>query len=203
MLARLIGAAWVLALMPLAATAQMSSGGASSAITAEPLPPPSPSGEAPPPVAAAPSPALPSEEAVTAPAAPAAPGATASGDRVFCEQAVNVRLADPGVVPQRYRAFIGIWSDAAWSPQLCAALIVASVAADGTASIVYVYGPMGSGGRGAGGVLHGTGVIRDGELRFQNSDGSQFAFHPVYADLAGQLTTPQGQNYQAIFKKTP
>ena len=77
------------------------------------------------------------------------------------------------------------------------------VTPDGTASIVYVYGPMGSGGRGAGGVLHGTGIIRDGELRFQNSDGSQFAFRPLYADLSGQLTTPQGQNYQAIFKKTP
>ena len=50
--------------------------------------------------------------------------------------------------------------------------------------------------------LHGSGVIRDGELRFQNSDGSQFAFRPLYADLAGRLTTPQGQSYEAIFKKT-
>jgi hypothetical protein len=62
---------------------------------------------------------------------------------------------------------------------------------------------MGSGGRAAGGILHGTGIIRDGELRFQNSDGSQFAFRPLYADLDGRLITPQGQNYQAVFKKTP
>jgi len=85
---------------------------------------------------------------------------------------------------------------------LCAALIVESVQPDGTASILYVYGPMGSGTRRPGGVLHGTGVIRDGELRFQNSDGTQFAFRPLYADLDGRLTTPQGQNYQAVFKKT-
>ena len=46
-------------------------------------------------------------------------------------------------------------------------------------------------------------ALRDGELRFQNSDGSQFAFRPFYADLEGRLTTPQGQEYQAIFKKMP
>ena len=57
--------------------------------------------------------------------------------------------------------------------------------------------------RGARGVLHGTGIIRDGELRFQNSDGSQFAFRPLYADLGGRLSTPQGQSYEAVFKKTP
>ena len=54
-----------------------------------------------------------------------------------------------------------------------------------------------------GGVLNGTGIVQDGELRFQNSDGSQFAFRPLYADLDGRLTTPQGQSYQTIFKKTP
>jgi hypothetical protein len=57
--------------------------------------------------------------------------------------------------------------------------------------------------RGARGILHGTGIIRDGELRFQNSDGSQFAFRPLYADLGGRLSTPQGQSYEAVFKKTP
>jgi hypothetical protein len=94
-----------------------------------------------------------------------------------------------------------MWSDAAWTPQLCAALVVEDVAPDGTARIVYAFGPM-SNGQGAGGVLHGTGVIRDGELRFQNSDGSQFAFRPNYSDLDGRLTTPQGQTQQAVFKKT-
>ena len=46
------------------------------------------------------------------------------------------------------------------------------------------------------------GIIRDGELRFQNSDGSQYAFRPLYSDLDGHYTTPQGQGYQAIFKKS-
>ena len=123
--------------------------------------------------------------------------------RVFCEQQVTVRLADPDSVPARYRPFLGIWSDAAWSPQLCAALIVQNVAPDGAATIVYAFGPMGANPRTAGGILNGTGVIRDGELRFQNSDGSQFAFKPLYADLDGKLTTPQGQTYEAVFKHTP
>ncbi len=106
-------------------------------------------------------------------------------------------------MPERYRKFIGIWSDAAWTPSLCAALIVANVTPDGTASILYVFGPLGDNPHAAGGVLRGTGVVRGDELKFQNSDGSQFAFRPLYADLEGHLTTPKGESYQAIFKQTP
>src|SRR5262249_31936853 len=134
---------------------------------------------------------------------PAAPAPAASAaERVFCGQQVAYRLTDRGAIPERYRGFVGIWSDASWTPLLCAALIVENVAADGTATIVYVFGPMGSNARGAGGILHGTGIIRDGELRFQNNDGSQFAFRPLYSDLDGRLTTPKGQTHQTIFKKT-
>jgi hypothetical protein len=123
--------------------------------------------------------------------------------RIFCRQPVTVRLADRDAVPARYRGFLGVWSDATWTPLLCAALIVENVAPDGTATIVYAFGPIGSNARGPGGVLNGTGIVGNGELRFQNSDGSQFAFRPLYADLEGRLTTPQGQTHQAIFKKTP
>ena len=136
-------------------------------------------------------------------AAPAATPGTEPTGRVFCEQPVTVQLADPGAVPERFRPFVGIWSDASWTPQLCAALIVERVTPDGTAAIVYVFGPMSANPRGPRGILHGTGIIRDGELRFQNSDGSQFAFQPLYADLGGRLSTPQGQHYEAVFKKTP
>jgi hypothetical protein len=105
-------------------------------------------------------------------------------------------------VPEPYRPYIGIFSDAAWNPQLCAALIVENIGGDGTATISYVFGPMTAGGKPPGGVLHGTGVVKDGALLFQNADGSQYAFQPYYADLAGRWTTPKGQTYDAIFKKT-
>jgi hypothetical protein len=131
-------------------------------------------------------------------AAPAAPAAS----RVFCGQSVNYRLADPTAAPDTYRAFVGIFSDAAWTPQLCAALIVENVAADGTATIAYAFGPIGSGNAKPGGVLHGTGVVQDGELKFQNADGSQYGFKPFYSDLDGRWTTPKGETYEAIFKKT-
>jgi hypothetical protein len=182
-------------------------GAAPRSIEPEPLPPlPLPSAPAeppaafpmPPPIEAAPPPA-----AAAPPPHPSAPlAAGPASERIFCDQPVTVRLADRAAIPERYRPFVGVWSDAAWTPQLCAALIVEAVQPDGTASIVYVYGPIGSNNRRSGGVLHGTGVIREGELRFQNSDGTQFAFRPLYADLDGQLTTPQGQAYQAVFKKT-
>jgi hypothetical protein len=60
---------------------------------------------------------------------------------------------------------------------------------------------MTSGGKPPGGVLHGTGIVKDGALLFQNSDGGQYAFQPFYADLSGRWTTPQGQTYDAIFKR--
>lgn len=130
------------------------------------------------------------------------PVAEPGSGRVFCEQSVNYRIADPVTVPEAYRRFLGVWSDAAWSADTCAALIVDNIDPDGTASLIYVYGPLGSNTRTPGGVLHGTGVIRDGELRFQNSDGTQFAFRPGIVDLIGQMTTPDGKSFEATFKKT-
>lgn len=150
----------------------------------------------------APAPEMPRAGVAPPAAAPGNESPMSATARVFCEQPVTVRIAERDAVPERYRSFVGIWSDAAWTAQLCAALIVENVTPDGTATILYAFGPMGSGARGPGGVLHGTGIIRDGGLRFQNSDGSQFAFRPLYSDLDGRLTTPQGQSYQAIFKKT-
>jgi hypothetical protein len=132
----------------------------------------------------------------------AAPPVEAGPSRVFCGQTVTYQLADPATAPEAYRQFLGIWSDAAWTPQLCAALIVESVAGDGTATISYAFGPIGSGNQKPGGVLHGTGIVQDGELKFQNNDGSQYGFKLFYADLVGHLTTAKGETYEAIFKKT-
>ena len=134
-------------------------------------------------------------------AQPALPPSEPEAGRVFCEQRVSYQLADSSTVPEAYRRFLGAWSDAAWDANTCSALIVDDVRPDGAASIIYVYGPLGSGARVPGGVLHGTGIIRDDELRFQNSDGTQFSFRPAIADLVGQMTTPKGQTYQAAFKK--
>jgi hypothetical protein len=133
--------------------------------------------------------------------AQASPAQPAPVGRDFCEQTVTAQPADPASVPERYRPFVGIFSDAAWNPQLCAALVVEAITGDGTTTITYVFGPIGAGKKAAGGVLHGTGVIKDGSLLFQNSDGSQYAFQPFYSDLAGRWTTPKGQTYEAIFKR--
>lgn len=131
------------------------------------------------------------------------PAAEPEGSRIFCEQSVSYRIAEAATVPEPYRRFLGAWSDAAWDPNTCAALIVDNVDPNGTASIIYVYGPLGSSARVPGGILHGTGVIRDGELRFQNSDGTQFAFRPGLVDLVGRMITPSGRSYESAFKKTP
>jgi hypothetical protein len=123
--------------------------------------------------------------------------------RVFCGQTVSYQLADPATVPEDARRFVGVWSDAAWDPRTCAALIVENVGPDGTASIMYIVGPQGANSPVQGQVLHGTGVIRDGELRFQNSDGTQFAFRPGLVDMTGHMINPQGESFEATFKETP
>jgi hypothetical protein len=192
MVCRFVAALLILLLSATAVLAQQ--------IEAQPLAPLTPAPETTPPPSAAPPTALPPPDAVApAMSEPMSPPTA----RVFCEQPVTVQLADPDAVAERYRPFIGIWSDASWTPLLCAALVVENVAPDGTATILYVFGPMGANARSPGGVLQGTGIIRDGELRFQNSDGSQFVFRPLYADLDGRLTTPKDQSYEAVFKKTP
>lgn len=208
MMAPLVAAALASLLAPAAVMAQQQTaplplypGAAPPPITAEPLPPP-PSGALEPGGSPSPMAMPPAPPAAASSSAPAT-GAPAAPERVFCGQAVNLNLADPDAVPERYRKFIGIWSDASWTPSLCAALIVANVTPDGTASILYVFGPLSANPHAPGGVLRGAGIIRDGELRFQSSDGSQFAFRPLYADLDGHLTTPKGEAYEATFKQTP
>lgn len=141
---------------------------------------------------------------LAAPAAAQPPPAASvpAGGRVFCGQSVSFTLASPARVPPADRRFLGVWSDAAWGPKACAALVVESISRAGTARIVYVYGPLDASAPGPGGVLRGTGVIRGGALRFQNSDGTQFAFRPEIADLAGHMTTPRGDSFTATFKKS-
>lgn len=157
-------------------------------------PPSSPpiSSQAPPDLGAPPPPAAPAQ-----PEPPPAPAA-----RVFCGQNVTAQAADPRSVPDPYRQLVGIFSDAAWNAQLCAALVVEKVSDDGTATITYAFGPLEAGDKTPGGVLHGTGIVKDGALLFQNSDGSQYAFQPFYSDLAGKWTTPRGQTYEAVFKRS-
>ena len=175
-----------------------------AAMAQVPLSTGAPQSLAPPP--AAPQSAMPPAPGPQQPA-PQSPGSPQAGvapsGRVFCEQNVDVELAAPDTVPERYRRFLGIWSDAAWDAHTCAALIVQDIKADGTASIIYIFGPQGSSSSAPGGVLHGTGVIRGGELRFQNSDGSQFAFQPGIVDMTGHMINPQGESFESKFMQTP
>ena len=155
-----------------------------------------------PPTVAAPLPPSRAAEEQSQPAQPP-PGQEQPPGRTFCDESVAYHLADPASVPEQYRRFVGVWSDAAWDAKTCAALIVEDVKPDGTASIVYIYGPEGSSSTVQRAVLRGTGVIRGDQLRFQNSDGSQYAFRPGLVDMIGHWINPKGESFQATFKSTP
>jgi len=82
-------------------------------------------------------------------------------------------------------------------------LIGDNVDPDGTASIIYVYGPLGSGARVARRDFgHGTGVIRDGELRFQNSDGTTVRVPPGNRRSRRAHDHSRCPNLRSRFKKT-
>src|SRR5438045_8365810 len=127
-----LGSCAALAQQPLPPPTPLYPGAAPRSIEPEALPP-LPSSPVPPPVASTPVPAAPPPPAVTLPAAvPPAPAASMPSDgpatqRVFCDQPVTVRLPDRTAFPEPYRQFIGVWSDAAWTPQPCAAPAVDSV----------------------------------------------------------------------------
>src|ERR1700731_3555155 len=91
--------------------------------------------------------------------APPKPGEPQPG-RVFCDQSVTYRIAEPATVPEPYRGFLGAWSDAAWDANTCAALIVENIDPDGTAGFIYAYGPLGSSPRSTGGPLPGPDITR-------------------------------------------
>src|SRR5712672_2702114 len=117
---------------PLAPPTPLYPGAAPRSIEPEPLPP-LPSSPIAPPVAARPAPSVPPPPIpvpLPATAASAPIPAGPATQRVFCDQPVTIRLADRAAIPDPYRPFIGIWSDAAWNPQLCAALVVESVQPD-------------------------------------------------------------------------
>lgn len=159
--------------------------------------------QAPTPPAAAPAQLLPPLRPAEEQAQQPPPGQEQPPGRTFCDESIAYHLTDPASVQEQYRRFVGIWSDAAWDAKTCAALIVEDVKPDGSASIIYIYGPEGSGSAVPGVVLHGTGVIRGDQLRFQNSDGSQYAFRPGLVDMIGHWIDPKGESFQATFKSTP
>ena len=66
--------------------------------------------------------------------APPASGEPELG-RVFCDQSLTYRIAEPATVPEPYRVFLGPWSDAAWDANTCAALVVENIDPDGTAAV--------------------------------------------------------------------
>src|SRR5262249_53250740 len=118
-------------------------------IQPEPLPPIAPGQPSPPDARPSEPPAGGGPNLPPAAAVPAGPQET----REFCSQSVDYALAPRDGIPAQYREFIGIWSDASWTPQLCAALIVQNVRPDGTASIVFGIGPVSAPPRAAGGVI--------------------------------------------------
>jgi hypothetical protein len=115
----------------------------------------------------------------------------------LCDQKVDYIINATGVAEQ-YRPFVGLWTGS-WnnSGRLCGGLVVETVRSDGTADLVYIYGPGRSNSRVQGKQQRRTGHFdAGGTLTFQDDEGSNFAFElngntslgAIFSGRSGHLT---------------
>lgn len=97
-----------------------------------------------------------------------------------------------------YGRFVGVWTGT-WNTasRLCGAMVISKIETDGTADILYVYGPTGPGTRLTWRQQHVSAVIQpDGKLVFRDDQGSAFTFemenpsllNAFFGGAAGRLT---------------
>jgi Trypsin-like peptidase domain len=129
------------------------------------------------------------EEKLATPALPPKPPPSATPEPSTPTSLRNAslcgRTVDYAVDPNDSRSgFLGVWSGN-WnnSGRLCGGLIVEKVRSDGTAELIYVYGPTQPGSKLAWKQQRRTGVLNNGKLSFQDDQGSTFVF-----DLIGSGT---------------
>jgi hypothetical protein len=94
-----------------------------------------------------------------------------------------------------FSAPVGIWTGNWSNPgRLCGGLIIKRVGGDGTADVIYVYGPATPGGRAPWRQQHQTALMgRDGNLTFQDDQASTFIFNgELGGDLSGKFIGRSG-----------
>ncbi|MGE0099178.1 MAG: hypothetical protein AB7S86_12605 [Hydrogenophaga sp.] len=110
-------------------------------------------------------------------------------------QACSTPLPSDAVIPPPAKAdgtdtFLGLWGNGKWQGVLCHTLLVESLAADGTASVVYSHGVHQPWNIRAPGFVRVTGMVKDGTLALTLPNGRNGAeYRLVDGALQGTYLT--------------
>jgi hypothetical protein len=122
-----------------------------------------------------------------APSAQAAPSST-----VICGREVSY-VVDVAGTAEAFKPFLGVWPDQAWNSRICAGFVVSSVDGDGTAHLIYVYGPR-SGAPIDWKAQTPAALISNGQLAFTDEDGGTYTFRLDQPDvLRGHFLSRDGK----------
>jgi hypothetical protein len=84
-------------------------------------------------------------------------------------------VIDATGVAEPYRSFLGAWAGATWNSRICGGLIVAGADDNGTARIIYIYGPLARSNF-SWKQQSPPAVIQNGQLTFQDEEAGKFFF---------------------------
>jgi len=123
-----------------------------------------------------------------------------SSSAIICGRSVDY-VVDATGVSDPYRSFLGLWTGAAWNSRICGGLIVLGADNDGTARIIYVYGPL-PGAQFPWKRQSPNAQIRNGQLTFQDEDGGNFTFRLNEQHvLNGRFTSAAGGALDAVLTR--
>lgn len=118
----------------------------------------------------------------------------------ICGKPVDFVIEATGV-PAAYRGFLGVWTGAAWNSRVCGGLIVRRVESDGSADIVYIYGPL-PGEKFLWKAQHPAATISARKLTFEDEEEGSFVFNQTYDNtLHGLFTGKEGAKLDAILTR--
>ncbi|MBV9859129.1 MAG: retroviral-like aspartic protease family protein [Alphaproteobacteria bacterium] len=107
---------------------------------------------------------------------------------ILCGQPVSYQI-DSVRTPDQYRGYLGVWTGV-WNnnARICGSLVVQRIGTDGTADIVYVYGPSSPARPFPWKKQRAVGaILPDGRLSFQDEQGSRFTFSIEAPGILGGL----------------
>jgi hypothetical protein len=118
----------------------------------------------------------------------------------ICGKPVDFVIDATGV-PEPYRGFLGVWTGAAWNSRVCGGLIVSRVKSDGTAEVVYIYGPLPEE-KFPWKAQYAAAMISASNLTFTDEEGGSFVFSQTDGKtLHGFFTGREGTKLNAILTR--
>lgn len=119
---------------------------------------------------------------------------------IVCGKAIEY-TSDPSSIAT---SWIGVWTGH-WnnSGQLCGALIVRGISSDGSAEVIYVYGPTRPGTRFSWTQQHRVGQLTGDTLSFSDNQGSTFRFSSAGSSALDASFTGGSGSLHGVFRKSP